>query len=77
MANAPTAENTGPNSSSSSHGQTLVIAGVVIALLFVVNKISTSKARDPREPILISPRIPVVGHILGLVSNGGTMLDID
>jgi hypothetical protein len=53
---------------NSSHGQTILIAAVGVAILYLANKFATGKTRDPREPPIISPGIPFIGHLVGMVS---------
>ncbi|PLB49117.1 cytochrome P450 [Aspergillus steynii IBT 23096] len=45
-----------------------VLVGVV--LLAYVTEYLLSIRDDPREPIRLRPKVPVIGHILGLIRNG-------
>lgn len=45
-----------------------VVLGIVIFLYSV--EILFNLRDDPREPPRISPRVPLLGHILGLMRNG-------
>jgi len=55
------------NTQTSNHSQTFLIATAIIGILFLANRLLLTKARDPREPPLISPKIPFIGHIINLV----------
>ncbi|KAI1373561.1 cytochrome P450 [Hypoxylon crocopeplum] len=51
-----------------SAGATSIVA--ILTLYFLVYQFSSRKA-DPREPPVIAPTIPVVGHVLGMALLGG------
>ncbi|XXG95684.1 hypothetical protein Hte_001953 [Hypoxylon texense] len=51
-----------------SAGTTAVV--VILATYFIAYQLSSRKI-DPREPPVIVPIIPIVGHILGMASLGG------
>ena len=53
----------------SSHGKAniAVILGGIIALSFLINVLATPRL-DPREPPLLKPSIPLIGHIIGIIS---------
>lgn len=38
----------------------------VLIIGFLVNHLSSPKF-DPREPPLVKPRIPIIGHLIGLI----------
>lgn len=49
----------------------LAACGLAAALIvFLVNAFHFKV--DPREPPVISPRIPLVGHIIGMLTGGTT-----
>jgi hypothetical protein len=41
------------------------VAGIVIALVVIVFAKLTFLTLDPKEPPLIKPKIPIIGHIIG------------
>ncbi|KAI4865929.1 cytochrome P450 [Hypoxylon rubiginosum] len=57
-----------PESWPFSAGTTAVV--IILATYFIAYQLSSRKV-DPREPTVIVPIIPVVGHILGMASLGG------
>ncbi|KAK3291996.1 cytochrome P450 [Chaetomium fimeti] len=51
----------------------LLITGVVTIALYLLGRLLTSLLtlpHDPREPPLIHPKIPFIGHIIGLLRHG-------
>lgn len=54
--------------------QWTMYGGVVIAtilLFYNLNLRLRKKPVDPREPVFLYPKIPVIGHIIGLFQYGG------
>ncbi|KAI8960458.1 cytochrome P450 [Daldinia sp. FL1419] len=51
-----------------SSGTTAIVAG--ITLYFIAYQISSRKI-DPREPPVIAPAVPLIGHLLGMALLGG------
>ena len=51
----------------------LVVAGTFLA--FVINRFLTIDF-DPREPPVIKPGIPYIGHILGIIRYGTKYFEI-
>lgn len=43
--------------------------GIIIAITQLFSYFFSQKS-DPREPILLSPKIPIIGHVLGLQKHG-------
>lgn len=41
------------------------VAAVILAIF--INTLATPKRADPREPPLLTPTIPFIGHIIGLI----------
>ncbi len=46
----------------------LIVGLLLVGLHYLVHFLSTKL--DPREPPLISPRIPFIGHVVGLLRYG-------
>lgn len=55
------------SSTSATQGQKYIFTGVFIAAIFLITKIWTKQDVDSREPVLIKPKIPFVGHIINMV----------
>jgi hypothetical protein len=49
----------------------LGLCGLVAALLVLAANALRFKV-DPREPPVVYPKIPLVGHIIGLMTDGAT-----
>jgi hypothetical protein len=45
---------------------TLALLGVVVTCVFTFSKLRGNTV-DPKEPALLKPRVPFIGHILGLL----------
>jgi hypothetical protein len=45
-----------------------VVAGVLIAAALLLHKVS-NPSMDTKEPPILHPRIPILGHFLGMVKN--------
>jgi hypothetical protein len=43
-----------------------VLIGGVIAVIFLVNMLLTPRL-EPGEPPLLKPKIPLIGHIIGII----------
>ena len=52
----------------SSVGKPHIVAAALVVFAMAIATIVTPKL-DPREPPLIAPRLPLVGHLLGLMVN--------
>lgn len=61
-----------PSSLSLSLNMTslLLLTGAVVILAFWFLSHSLTPSHDPKEPPLIPPKIPLVGHIIGLLRDG-------
>lgn len=46
---------------------TSIILGGLVALSFLINVLATPRL-DPNEPPLLKPSIPLIGHIIGIIS---------
>ena len=46
-----------------------LVLGIVAALYFLAERLLSIKL-DPKEPPLIAPKVPFIGHILGLIQYG-------
>lgn len=55
----------GSESSGKSHFY--LILAILLGVLFLVSRIWVSSTPDPREPSLILPKIPIIGHALGMM----------
>lgn len=54
---------------------TLAGASTVVAILaFLVHRLANPRL-DPLEPPLLKPTVPVVGHVISLIRQGGTYLE--
>ncbi|RAK95226.1 cytochrome P450 [Aspergillus ibericus CBS 121593] len=51
----------------------LLLLGLVAGLLYVLHR---RQSRDPREPPLVSSRIPLIGHLVGLLWHGLPYFDM-
>lgn len=47
------------------HGTSLIWVGIATVVLLLWRLVSPSL--DPREPPLLKPKIPIIGHLVGLV----------
>ncbi|KAH7014196.1 cytochrome P450 [Microdochium trichocladiopsis] len=66
--------NNSSHNSGGEGGQLLVTSlasasAIAVVLALLVHRLSTPRL-DPREPPLLKPTIPLVGHIIGLIRNG-------
>jgi len=50
------------------------IIAVIVAVRWATLLLRGSKQRDEREPPVVEPNIPIVGHVLGLVQYGNLYL---
>lgn len=48
----------------------LLVIGSAIAVVFYFLGHFLTLPHDPKEPPLIAPRIPLIGHVIGLLYNG-------
>lgn len=55
-----------------SSGSYLTIAGI-LALGFLIHKLLFVSI-DPREPPVLKPRVPIIGHLLGILQYHGVYL---
>jgi hypothetical protein len=46
----------------------LAVVGLVVASAFALSKLGI--AQDPREPPVLEPHIPFIGHVLGVLTRG-------
>ena len=51
-----------------SVGKPHIVAAALVVFAMAIATIVTPKL-DPREPPLIAPRLPLIGHLLGLMIN--------
>ncbi len=51
-----------------SIGKPHIVAAALVVFVMAIATIVTPKL-DPQEPPLIAPRLPLVGHLLGLMIN--------
>lgn len=54
---------------------TLVLGLVVILLILALLRWALYPTLDPREPPMLWPKIPLIGHSLSIVSEGGGYYD--
>ena len=47
----------------------VILVSAIVLYCFLVRFRTVSS--DPREPPIVPPRIPVIGHVIGLIRNGG------
>ena len=50
--------------------QSVFVVLAVVAVLYVLAERFMSIKLDPKEPPMVAPKIPYVGHILGLIQHG-------
>jgi hypothetical protein len=53
-------------SQGSTDARSYILTTAIIAIGFLLWRTWTSQSLDPREPPLIHPKIPFIGHIIGL-----------
>lgn len=54
-------------SESSGKTQMYIILAVILCVSVLASKLWSSGTPDPREPSLIHPKIPILGHALGMM----------
>jgi len=55
----------GPESSGKS--QFYLMLAIALGLVFLASKLLASAPADSREPPLIKPKVPILGHALGMM----------
>lgn len=53
----------------------LLLLGLLLAPI-LAHQIYNSKKQDSREPPYIQPKVPFIGHVLGMLNYGAKYLDM-
>ena len=65
---------TGPE--SSGKGQFYFMLAIALGFVFLASKLLASAPADSREPPLINPKVPILGHALGMMMHQAEYLSI-
>lgn len=57
----------GALSESSGKSQLYLILAILLGVLYLASKLWNSSTPDSREPALIHPKIPIIGHAIGMM----------